>query len=993
MEGFQVIDVAPFFETPLKGNVVDKPAGCRAGDSVARTHYFLRSFGVVHWTLSPDGILWFREYLAAHGEKARSQGRVPIFRPPVIASWKANSMAPEVYTNFPLWEEYALARRFSLDLDPQKGWGGSFPQRGEWPDLVRSCWAVVKNYLVHGEGAEMGRVYVFGGVQHEGADKPFSAHLIFADWCTLPTSNKLHAGVTDALAVFWGARGVDFDGSIYGSGLKYPYMDKDIRGRGYRGYTNKLTYTNLGSVPDYKTMYHDCDPLVLLGVDDAQPLDFIEEEVSVQQPARKQIRLGGPSPALSPLSPGDQQVAQAMIEYYQTMYDAGAAPQGGYPQKVGENIKINWRDSPAHECQHKGNNHKSVYFPSREAMLVTCMGNDTPLKTWVPLSDLIPPVEVEECSEEEEEVVHGFFDWLVHATLRLSKKLTPSVPIFRREFEASESVVVTPDWALGDHDEIMPRDLWKRIAASTLSNEQKNMLRAQLTNLKFCFVPKTSKYLYRVGPGIYDYTRPPEMKIALAPYKIPGAKKKPIAWANVWMCHFDRALVHDTTIQPAVSIDPFPPLADGRLVCWMIPRFVGQTSARYVDNEADPLMVTKVSNWWDLLMERMVARTDPAPSYPQGSAAFKAEAIHFLEQWVCSVLFSGRNTQVAVYICERFGGAGKTMMGEIMSLILGQMGSTPDTFKAFVNDKWKTNYVGKVLVVIDDSAHNPRDRDAASVWKSWITKAECEVEHKFGGKHKMPWYGNFLTLSNTAFAIPGITADERRVFALRADPFHLNDHFTQFEFNEFGQKGLKLNRDRSLEVLTGILYKRWERVMPSHADVRRLRSSIIADNQSVHEGVVLRWLIDRWTEQGTFVTPDAHDELVVPMTWGPDWTTPFPHQVYPIGALFAQFHMDTDSPLGYRMFGARFRQCYPDFMRHVDPSLDAALYCTDTRVRAKKYRKQVDGGWHLESTAMRPTALRLVLPRQGFPPEVGRHGQLVAACRDAGSLRSPEGNE
>lgn len=998
---FETFDVTPFFEHPRNGNVVDKPAQCRKGDLVARTHYFLRSFGVEHWTLSPDGVLWFRDYLAQHAEKAREAGKVPLFRPPVIASWKANSMVSDVYAGYPEWEEYGLARRFSLDLDPLKEWGGEFPERGEWAELAELCWAVVCRFITNADKS-MGKVYVFGGKQHEGADKPFSAHLIFADWCTPPTANKFHADLEDALAVFWAVRGVEFDGSIYGSGLKYPFMDKEIRGRGYRGYTNALTYTNLGRVPSYKELYSDCDPLVLTGCDGARELEFVAlTRPTAQEPPTRRIRMDGQPPARGNMDAHDEEIARRMIEYYQSMYDAGAVPQGGYPIKVGANIKILWKDSSHHECQHRGNNHKSIYFAAKDSMLITCMGNDTPLKVWVSFRDFMP-FDAEEDLEVADDVVDGavedfdFFDWLYDTVITHGKALSPSVPIFRREFEASDSIQVTPPWALERNDEIMSQEVWTNIAQSSLSPSQKTRLRTELTNLKYTIVMKTAKILHRVAPGVYDYSREQEVRLAMSPFKVPGSNDKPIMWFNVWKGQFGRSLHHDSTIQPCVSIDPFPVHPDKRAICWMIPRFVGKTSRDFAYLPENAQKLDKVMQWWSLMLRRMVGNTRPGPSYPQDVVAFRNEAVSFLERWVCAVLFGGRNTQVAVYICERFGGAGKTMLGEIMSAVLGEMGSTPDTFRAFVADKWKTNYVGKSLIIIDDSAHNPRDRDAASVWKSWITKSMCEVEHKFGGKHTMPWYGNFLTLSNSAFAIPGITADERRVFALRADPNVTSDAFTRFEFNEFGQKTIKTNKDRYLEILTGFLYHRWidlGKTPPTHADVQRLRSTIIADNQTLHEDALLQWLEQRWEEYGYFVTPAQHEQLIVPNSWGAKWSEPMMRGRYTLSSLFAQFKIDTNSSMGFKFFCGRIRQAYPDFVRKVDPQMKVDVYYTVLHPRGSSFQRQADGGWSLLTNKARPSSLQLVLPRQGFPQEVGRHGQLVAACRDAGSLRSPEGNE
>ena len=992
---YEPLDFTGWWRVGTEG-VIANPATCREGDNQARSQYLLQPGSApTHWLLSPRGILHHRHMLARMCEGRLVPGSTPVIRPCVVASWKSDTLLPSNLAKYPPWENRTLGRRMTLDLDYDKHWTGDYPDPFPWQPLCEMIWATVCLHAVDGVHQPMGRVIVYEGRFGEG-DKPFSAHMVFTDWYLTP--GPPHLELAADLKKLCAKSGLEFDKSVWTSGIKYPYMDKVLDSFSpnarWRGKAMQMIWTHgFEEPPSFFDQFTLCDPLVLIGTDDAQFLKLTESAPMTNTRPTRRLRTEA-APPTTPMEANDEKIADAMVTYYQAMYDSGANPQGGYPQKLGNGcIKIIWRDSSAHECQHRSNNHKSIWFPAKSKMLITCMGSDTPLKVWVPLDEFMEEEELDVPMEEseEEDVDHegDLLDWIMSVVLTHGKDLDTSVPVYKKEFAASRSLMVTPGWALDDNEPIMSEGRWLGIRRMGLSTAQKYRMLTQLTNLAWCFVRSTGKFLHRDGAGSYSYVPENRMRLCLAPYMVKG-KKNDVGWYNRWIRQFDRGNYRDTDIQPGIAIDQHPPHINNKLLRWMIPRFTGKACMKVLQH-APAKRREKVGRWWYMLLRRLVGKTEPAnkAKWPD-IEEYREACASFLNNWVCQVLFRGTNTQVAVYICEMDGGAGKSLLGQIMQAILGDMASNPETFDRFVNDKWKTSFVGKTLVIIDDSAHNARNRTAASVWKSWITKVDCEVEHKFGEVNRVTWHGNFLTLSNNAFAIPGITRDERRVFALRADADYVTDHFTVEKFKKFGQEKLKRNHKRTLEILTGMLYECWDMEYTDdiylHPEVQSLRSTIISDNQSVHLDVVIQWMMKRWKEDGTFCDMATLPSPIVPCSYSANWQEPIPRTIVVKKNIYDQFLMDEGANMNDRTFLSRFSQGYADFVKAVDPDTYnqsvIPLLKTVPQPRTVTYQREADGGF----TALkkgRSACFELVLPKKGFPLQVSRHGQLVDALREA----------
>lgn len=994
-ESWHVIDASSFFR--LGNNIVGTPATATRG--VARTHYTLGAT-CQHWQFSPQGILRFRAYLKMMTSHLTIGMQVPVLRPTVVASWKRDSIDSAALGKLESWEKEPdppLLTRLILDLDPIKDAVFADDFKPYWPEIADDAFEIISQFVEEPIG-DRGAIYAFEG-RFGAGDKPFSAHLVYSDYALEP--GKIPDSLVTALREYFQQYQLDFDKSPWTSGLKYPFMDKWLpKLRRYRGRASALVYATDPENVSFGRIFSCCDPLVLPSHDTAVTVLQFKPE----QPARRRSRALPAVVHAAPVELDDQDeaICEALVAWYRDQWDSGACLQTDYPRKTTQGcLLLFFRDSREHKCAHVSNNHKIVWFSGSRSGQLKCLGADSRTNERINFADIrfyghfpadaddgLCPMEVDQPATKDP--YQAFRDWLLDRT-EAGYMCSPSTPIFQCEFEASSSTLAViedhRDRLLDDHTGtkwLISMEWFMRMATDEdLNFAQRLACCVQYFNLYMCFVTTARKYFIRPRPRSFLAVEEKALVTKLKPFRLfEMGKEKATPFFQLWKQHELSCCVDEIQVCPSKLLTLYPCCTEV-VKQFVVPEYSAPCCLQKF-NDASVSDQRRIQLWWRRYMRQLVGLTQPATETTNaGRKLYLENCADFLSRWVCEVMFRGEPLKMAVYLCDEMGGAGKTLLWKLMEALIGtRYVKAPDSFDSFVNDKWRTDYIGCQLLCFDDAMHNIKKEKAAAHYKSLITCDRLQVEQKFGDKYSVAWFGNVFICTNKRFSIPGVTRDERRTFAVvstkrwlvgvdEADELWEN----VAQFLHFGWDELYKNPNGQLDLLVGYLFnlysEEFEAMPPIALWVPSLQSSIISGQQGITENPVATWIRERWEEHGNLFTfvgsaPIFHRAgYRVPVLCGwPDDVVDrdMVLQTIPCSLLHKQFMIDMDRTVTAQWFVPHFKKEWNLFMQneYVDAYPEQISFVESKRRRAEQYEpvQNPDGEWSWSIVSKKPQKVR-----------------------------------
>ncbi len=924
-----------------------------AAGNIARTHYLLGR-PVTHWLLSPSGIVALRCELANQCKGLTVGEHVPVFWPPIICSWKPSSISAETLSTVNVWKTQQtppLCTRFTLDLDPIKDFTYAPDFEIDWPRVAADVFSIMQRFASpEDETDELGTVIAFEG-RFGPNDKAFSAHLVFCDYCQEP--QVFNAAVAAELKAYFEPLHLEFDTAPWTSGLKMPFMNKLTKGGARRNKAAGIAWHNWsGDDLTWEFLFSACDPLVVPDIDTyCKVLHFPVTDV---HPAKRRL-FTNPHASTEPqqaITGRAKDIAAAMVKYYNDQRCAQATVQSSTPKFTSHgNILVRFADRGPNTCQHAGNNHKFVWFTDSDKGVISCLGADSPGTEFVFLDDLKEYGTITEAMDMEIPDdpsgltdYENFRNWLLACTSD-NKTLSPSTPVFRCEFEASDATL--PELEAQEHrllDDnlgskwLVKLEWFNRLKKDPLLSATDSLAcLVQYFNLYMCYITGAKKFFIRSGPRVFMDVEDSSIKIKLGCFQYwhPDAKK-PTPFYNVWIKHSLACMPDELKVAHAKHMTLYPD-TNHTAFRWAYPDFGGPHCEGVFDNAA-PDLRRRVIDWWQQYMIQLTGLTIHE-NPDTDNAEYRGKCAALLCRWACEVMFRGEPLKMALYVCDELGGAGKTLFWRLIQEMIGRtFVQVPPSLDHFVQDKWKTAYIGCLLVAFDDTMHNTGRDKAAAIYKSTITQDTFQVEFKFGKKVTFDWLGNLFICTNKRFGIPGVTRDERRTLAVVATSTWLGDDECPWtgtaDFLGFGWEVLLKNKDQTLSILVGYLYKLFKARFAALDGIAKVvpefLSDIITGHQRLTENAVAEWIRERWDSIGHFFCPahatHKHGATTAPTyfigSWPDDVQTFACNllQTIPIKTLFNQFKVDSDTKMGSRAFNAQFAKEYAIFMRQRYPA-------------------------------------------------------------------------
>ncbi len=200
---------------------------------------------------------------------------LPVFRPCLVAR-TANGLNPAS----------PFRARVSLDLDPVED--HKFPDRILDHAFVDAFFALLGKWWDTDLSAES--FVLFAG---SFPDKLASAHLHFTDLSWEPTerSKDVPQEALVQINALLLPYNLKLDKAPFSAGLKYPFMDKDLRnGKGWRGRVMRPLILRGLRAPSYELLFTVCDPIVWIGFDRACDRTVTWKQVAQAFPPRSPRR-------------------------------------------------------------------------------------------------------------------------------------------------------------------------------------------------------------------------------------------------------------------------------------------------------------------------------------------------------------------------------------------------------------------------------------------------------------------------------------------------------------------------------------------------------------------------------------------------------------------------------------------------------------------------------------------------------------------------------
>ena len=149
------------------------------------------------------------------------------------------------------------------------------------------------------------------------------------------------------------------------------------------------------------------------------------------------------------------------------------------------------------------------------------------------------------------------------------------------------------------------------------------------------------------------------------------------------------------------------------------------------------------------------------------------ELFQWLVQWLAHMVQRPEELAGTAVALRGPQGSGKTLVGEVMKVILGDRLYTKVSRPEELTGRFNAHHYGRVLIQVEEGFW-AGDKRAEGALKDMITAPTRQIERKFMDPIELPNYGRFLITSNNAWVVPA-GHGERRFAVFDVDGARAND--------------------------------------------------------------------------------------------------------------------------------------------------------------------------------------------------------------------------
>jgi len=507
------------------------------------------------------------------------------------------------------------------------------------------------------------------------------------------------------------AYGVKADKSIYTNGIRFGPTSKPLR-PGWRAELPRLLTP--GATWREAFPLHDLDNWARI------ELTWPEEQL------RGPIRRSAQGAAVDV---GEDPLLMAALTVYRTYVDVNASLQPtGRVDLDGGKVRMHFRDSPSCRCQHRGNNHYAVADPRARTLTVFCGGGGELYGTYQ-----LPPLPREDDYEER-----------LLAWLKDVEYTTVATPFTAEEYATLVRLPTHPLARPPDRPRVLCIETGVFNRLQELGASQGVLCR--YVNLAVTFNSETALWHIKNSLGHVVAVKDTVVSEALASFTVPGKKDKPVPFFRV--CRAMTAFSSCASLPNYRAGDPRG--KDRVLIVKRIPPAL---------DAALPHM-DEVRLWWTTYLRVLTYNSVHATDT---SVDMHELLIDFLHCWVCEVLFGYRPVGIAVVLVEPLGGAGKTLLFNVMRAILGVHESHTFTdMSKFLAEGFNSDYVTRRLFAFDDGSLGT---GSVTALKNFITQHMASANYKWGRNGVQLEFAGALLYPTNRFQLPSdaTTGRERRM--------------------------------------------------------------------------------------------------------------------------------------------------------------------------------------------------------------------------------------